>query len=167
MVPPWGRPPPSPSPHGGPRPRYLEAWASLPHLLFSFSLLAAYKHPSPIFLALLPERGCSGLPEGWPEREASSLSPRGGEPLQLGRFISARTATGGPRNREGSWPLLGLSCPLLLLLRSPQAGGVVRWTGGCAGASAGLQGLNRAGHLSRGLCLGKSPPLLWALPTAM
>lgn len=156
LVPPWERP----SPHRGPRSHYLEAWASLPHLLFSFSLLAAYKHPSPIFLALLPERGCLGLPKGWPEREASSLSLRGGEPLQLGCFTFSRTATGGPRNRKGSWPLLGLSCPLLLLLRSPQAGGVVRWTGGCAGASAGLQGLSRAGHLSRGLCPGKSPPLL-------
>lgn len=64
-----------PSSPRGPSLYYLEAWASCP--TSHFSLLAAYKHPSPIFLALLPEGDCSGLLEGWGGKLPLGLGEKG------------------------------------------------------------------------------------------
>lgn len=105
---------------------YLESWASLPHLpLFSFSLLAADKHPSPIFLALLPEGGCSRLQEGL-GREASShgLGRRAAGTKPPSPSLAGQPQV-TPGAGEGSWALLGLSWghPAPASLESPSRRG--------------------------------------------
>lgn len=82
----WEGGPPPPASPSPPKlgPHYLEAWASPPHLpLFSFSLLTAYKHPSPHLFGSAPRRGLFRAPGGL-GREASSLGLRGKGLLELG-----------------------------------------------------------------------------------
>lgn len=91
---------------------------------FSFSLLAAYKHPSSIFLALLPEGGCSGLLEGQGERQAPwALGPKSCWNWVPPPAPGQLQVTPGAGRGGVAWVGVELGTPKYLLLWSPQVRG--------------------------------------------